>query len=69
MRVPPHSDTGAKLRLRGKGIPAHGGRTAGDLYATLRVVLGKPDAALEEFLRGWKPEHPAEPRRGMEMGQ
>ncbi len=69
MRVPPGSDTGTELRLRGRGVPAHGGQPAGDLYAKLRVVLGKPDAALEEFLRGWKPEHAVNPRSGMEAGQ
>jgi len=68
MRVPPHSDTGTELRLRGRGVPAHGGEAAGDLYARLRVVLGTPDAALEAFLRSWKPESPADPRRGMEAG-
>ena len=66
MRIPPHSDAGTELRLRGRGVPAHGGQPAGDLYATLRVVLGTPDAALEEFLRHWKPEHPNEPRKPME---
>lgn len=65
MRVPPHSDTGTELRLRGRGVPAHGAQAAGQLYATLRVVLGAPDAALEEFLRGWVPEHPVNPRQGM----
>jgi DnaJ-class molecular chaperone len=69
MRVPPHSDSGTELRLRGRGVPAHGGQAAGDLYAKLRVVIGPPDAALEAFLRDWKPETPAEPRRGMEAGQ
>ncbi len=69
MRVPPHSDSGTELRLRGRGVPAHGDRTAGNLYATLRVALGKPDAALEEFLRNWKQERPADPRRAMEAGR
>jgi DnaJ-class molecular chaperone len=68
MRVPPHSDTGTELRLRGRGVPAHGHHGAGDLFAKLRVVLGTPDAALEAFLRDWKPEHPADPRRAMEAG-
>jgi len=65
MRVPAHSDTGTELRLRGKGVPAHGALPAGALYAKLRVVLGKPDAALEEFLRGWTPEHAVDPRVGL----
>lgn len=67
MRIPPHSDSGTELRLRGRGVPGHGGLAAGDLYATLRVVLGSPDAALEEFLAHWAPEHPVDPRRAMEM--
>jgi DnaJ-class molecular chaperone len=69
MRIPPNSDTGTELRLRGRGVPARGGLAAGDLYARLRVVIGKPDPALEEFLRNWKPEQPSNPRAAMEAGQ
>ncbi|CCG40479.1 DnaJ C-terminal domain-containing protein [Magnetospirillum molischianum] len=69
MNIPPHSDNGTELRLRGRGVPGQGGKPAGDLYATLRVVLGPPDAALEDFLRTWKPEHPVVPRQKMEAGQ
>jgi DnaJ-class molecular chaperone len=68
MQVPKHSDSGTKLRLRGRGVPAHGKSAAGDLYATLHVVIDKPDAALEEFLRNWKPDPAPDPRRKMEMG-
>lgn len=68
MRVPPHSDSGTKLRLRGKGVPAHAGHEAGDLHVTLRIVVGKPDAALEAFLRTWKPEPEPNPRQTMESG-
>lgn len=65
MRIPPGSDTGTDLRLRGRGVPAHGGHEAGDLFASLRVVVGRPDAALETFLRQWAPEHPNNPREAM----
>ncbi|MGH7244366.1 MAG: DnaJ C-terminal domain-containing protein [Phycisphaerales bacterium] len=42
LRVPPGTSSGAKLRLRGKGIqPAKG--DAGDLYAIVRVLVPKPD--------------------------
>jgi len=68
MQIPKHADTGTTLRLRGRGVAAHGKVAAGDLYATLRVVVGKPDAALEEFLRNWKPEPAPDPRRAMETG-
>ena len=65
MRVPPHADSGTELRLRGRGVPAHDGLAAGNLYAKLNVVLGAPDEALEEFLRNWKPKNPIDPRKGM----
>ncbi|WP_419728852.1 DnaJ C-terminal domain-containing protein [Lichenicola sp.] len=55
MTVPPDSDTGRVLRLRGRGVAAHGKREAGNLYVTLRVVLGPTDDALKAFLRGWSP--------------
>jgi DnaJ-class molecular chaperone len=69
MSIPAGSDTGAKLRLRGRGVPTHGGTPAGDLYASLRVQIGKPDAALEQFLRDWKQANPSDPRRDMEQAQ
>jgi DnaJ-class molecular chaperone len=66
MTIPAHSDTGRELRLRGRGVPAHGGQAAGDLYVTLRVVIGPTDEALESFLRDWK--HDFDPRSSMEAG-
>jgi DnaJ-class molecular chaperone len=65
MRVPPRSDTGTELRLRGRGVPANDGLEAGNLYAKLNVVLGKPDDALEKFLSDWKPQHAVNPRQDM----
>ena len=69
MSVPAGSDTGSKLRLRGRGVAKHGAIAAGDLYATLRVQIGDPDPALQEFLREWKPAKPSDPRRAMEPVQ
>jgi len=63
--VPPHSDTGALLRLRGKGVPARGSQPAGDAYVTLKVVIGAVDDRLEGFLREWAPEQAGDPRRDM----
>lgn len=63
--VPKHSDAGTRLRLRGRGVPAHGGRPAGDEYVTLRIVRGEVDQRLEDFLRDWTPAHPFNPRQGM----
>lgn len=66
MRIPPGSDSGAVLRLRGRGVPKHRGAAAGDLHATLRIVLGPLDPALETFLRNWAPARPFNPRAAME---
>jgi DnaJ-class molecular chaperone len=63
MSIPRHSDTGKQLRLRGRGILARGDRPAGDLYVTLKIVLGVPDAALEEALKTFYERHPIDPRQ------
>ena len=63
--VPPRSDTGAQLRLRGKGVPAHAGQPAGDAYVTLKVVIGTVDDRLERFLRDRPPDPAGNPRRAM----
>ncbi len=64
MTIPPKSDTGTKLRLRGRGIPAHAGRPAGDQYVTLKVVLNPNDTKLADFLRDREPDG-FDPRTGM----
>jgi len=69
LTVPRHSDNGRKLRLRGRGVPAHQGDDAGDLYVTLRLVVGQPDAALEEALTAWAARHTADPRAHLMEGK
>ncbi len=66
MQIPPNSDSGTELRLRGRGVPAHGGQAAGNLYARLSIVIGTPDVALKEFLATWTPQLPDNPRKAME---
>ena len=63
--VPPRSDSGRVLRLRGRGVPARGTRPAGDELVTLRVVLGDADEKLEAFLRSWSPAKETDPRAGI----
>lgn len=41
--IPRGSDCGQTLRLRGKGVPAGGGRPAGHLYLKLAVRVPDPD--------------------------
>jgi DnaJ-class molecular chaperone len=62
LTVPPNSNSGAVLRLKGKGVPARGssagGEVAGDLYIKLVISLpDKPDAALKDFVSQWQTEY------------
>jgi DnaJ-class molecular chaperone len=66
MTVPKGANSGTKLRLRGKGITRADG-SRGDEYVTLKVVLpDRPDADLEEFVRGWSGSQDHNPRRHLE---
>lgn len=52
--VPENSNTGTVLRLKGKGLKAEDGETAGDQFVTLKVVLPKkPDPELRAFVEKW----------------
>jgi DnaJ-class molecular chaperone len=62
LSVPANSNTGTVLRLKGKGIAAHGGEPAGDLYVRLVVSLpDQPDEALKSFASSWSTSYA--PRR------
>ena len=61
LKIPAGSNTGAVLRLKGKGVQA---KTPGDLYVRLVVMLpDKPDADLKKFAEGWKAHY--DPRAKM----
>jgi DnaJ-class molecular chaperone len=56
LKVPPGSNSGALMRLRGKGIGGDG--AAGDQYVKLRVMLpDPPDPELQSFLERWAKSH------------
>jgi DnaJ-class molecular chaperone len=66
MTIPKGSDTGTRLRLRGRGIHRRG-HAAGDQYVTLKVVIGASgDPELTQFLEEWAKTHPVNPRRDIE---
>lgn len=52
LKVPPGSSSGKTMRLRGKGLPAVGGKPAGDLLLTVKIALPDPaDHELEALMR------------------
>lgn len=65
MAVPKRSDAGTRLRLRGRGVAAHGGAPAGDQFVTLTLVLGGIDPAVEAALRDHPTTPAPDPRRAM----
>lgn len=51
LRVPPHSQSGHKLRLTGRGLPKPGADAGrGDLYARIQIVLPPTLSAQEKSL-------------------
>ena len=64
--IAPGSSGGRVLRLRGKGLPAGSDQAAGDLLATLRIVLpNEPDADLTALMQKMRDRKPYQPRSGM----
>lgn len=64
LRIPPNSNSGRTMRLRGKGLPEQGGKQQGDLLVTLKIVLPETsNSELEAAARKMQAEHPYNPRK------
>ena len=64
LAIPPGTSSGRTLRVKGKGLPGKDG--AGDLYATIRIVLPESgDSDLEELMKKWRDGKAYDPRRDM----
>lgn len=69
LKVPPGSNTGTLLRLKGKGVPDQKTRQPGDQYVKLKVVLpDPPDPELTQFLEKWARERSYDVRRKAGVG-
>lgn len=64
--IPPGSNTGAVLRLKGKGLSGPNG--AGDQLVTLKVVLPDHDPEFRKLVEKWGPRHGYDPRARAGMG-
>jgi len=69
LKVPPGTKAGARMRLRGRGLPRPGGER-GDLYAVTRIVVPeRPEPAEREAYEALKrgsPHAPDRPAKGKE---
>ena len=67
LTIPPNSAAGRRLRLKGKGIP---GKSPGDLYAELSIVVPRADSdAAREAYRAFEKAFDFNPRADTGGGQ
>ncbi len=66
LTIPPGTQTGQQLKLKGKGVPHLGGGGVGDHYVTVKVVtpMGLSDRG-KELIRELEKLHPANPRQNV----
>ncbi len=70
LKIPPGTQAGTQLRLKGKGFPHFQGEGAGDLYLTIRILipanLSDEERRIMEQLREARHRRgEIDPRRGM----
>ena len=66
LTVPPGSSSGQRLRIKGQGIPAAGGKPQGDLFVLLKIVVPKTnDAASRRLIQEFSERNPQNPRAGL----
>lgn len=63
LKIPPNSNSGRTLRLKGKGIAGSGKAPAGDLLVTLRIVMPEhSDGELKALMEKWARSMPYDAR-------
>lgn len=63
MKIPPGTQSGEVMRLRGKGFPRLSAYGSGDMYVLLKVVVPpKLDRESRELIRELEKRNPADPR-------
>jgi DnaJ-class molecular chaperone len=67
LTIPPGSNGGAVLRLKGKGMAGADG-TRGDQLVTLRIMLPEDDAEFLKLVEKWGPRHGYDPRAKAGIG-
>ena len=66
IKIPPGTQSGQKLRLRGKGVPSLRGNVRGDQFVEIQVVVPRvQDERSKEILRELARLNPGDPRRDL----
>lgn len=67
LKIPPGTQSGQKLRLRGRGLPDLKGGARGDLYAVAKIVLPEESEALREAVKPLQDLYKSDPRAGISL--
>ena len=67
LKIPPGTQSGRQLRLRGKGLPDLKGGPRGDLYAVAKIVLPEESEALREAVKPLQDLYKSDPRAGISL--
>lgn len=68
LTVPPNTSSGAKLRIRGRGI--HRGEDQGDQFVVTKIIVPKDeDRELREQMERFAKRHPINPRKDVRWAQ
>jgi DnaJ-class molecular chaperone len=60
LKVPPHTDSGRRMRIPGKGVAVKGGKERGDLTVIVKLVLPAGiDGSFDQAMRDWKEKRQA----------
>lgn len=70
LTIPAGSNSGTRLRLKGRGLPEDEGAARGDQYITLSLTLPEaPDTALRDFAASWSQGLKHNPRKTFSQGR
>ncbi len=67
LRVPPGTQSGRRLRLRGRGVPHLRGKGRGDLYVRILVQVPEGSEGLRDALKALEAAYPASPREDLRL--
>jgi molecular chaperone DnaJ len=68
LKIPPGSQSGSKLRLRGKGVPQMKGEGQGDLYVVLQVQTPPDgDEKVRDAVKVLEESYPRSPRADLRL--
>lgn len=66
LTIPPGSSGGMKLRLKGQGVPASGGKPNGDLFVLLKIVVPRSvDEESKRLIQQFADRNKHDPRAGL----